>query len=205
MVVSDDNGAAMRINPPLFLIPTLALALVACSSNHKSISNENKNPLVASRYGEELADSMANFIIMKDPAADDPVLRKIIESEINRGKDIAAEARKIELGGAVGAFLSMRAETMGYALYLDDVLYLSSDFVTTPGPSLKLYLTTMVDPRDGEFPDETSIDLGIVQATYGQQQYSVPRQKQPEKLRTVVLYDTKLKMIYGFAQISKAF
>lgn len=190
----------MRTTP---IIPFLLLALTACSAGQTSIPEQNNNPLTASRYGDELADTMANFIIGNDPIVNDPDMRALIESEIERGKDIAAAAREIHSEGALGAIIGLKAATTGFALYHENTLYFSSDFSTNPGASLHVYLTTIVDPRDTEFPDSTAIDLGKLQAAYGPQQYSVPSQKEEDKLRTVVLFDSKLKMVYGFAQISK--
>lgn len=190
----------MRTTP---FIPVLLLVLTACSTGETSISEQNSNPLTASRYGDELADTMANFIIRNDLVVSNPDMRALIESEIERGKDIAAAARDIQSEGALGAIIGLKASTTGFALYHENTLYFSSDFSTNPGASLHVYLTTIVDPRDIDFPDSTAIDLGALQAVYGPQQYSVPSQKEEDKLRTVVLFDTKLRMVYGFAQISK--
>lgn len=188
----------------LFFLPTLLLALAACTPVQTSISEQNQNPLTASRYGDELADTMANFIISDDPIIKDAATRKLIENEIARGKDIATSAREIVGDGLFGGIISIKADVMGYALLADNVLYLSSDFISDPGASLHVYLTTVVDPRDVAFPDATAIDLGSLQATYGPQQYDVPVHDDPNAIRTFVLYDTKLKIIYGFAQISKS-
>lgn len=188
---------------PLFFIPVLLLALSACSSAGTSVAEQNRNPLTASRYGDELADSMANLIIMEDPAAKDPDVRKIIESEIARGKSIAEDARDIQSKGWLGGLIGIKGQVSGYVLYLPDELYLSSDFMTTPGSSLRAYLTTTIDPRDAVFPDPTALDIGSLQASYGAQAYRVPAQQEPGKFRTFVIYDTRLKMIYGFAQLSR--
>ncbi len=194
--------AAMR-TPYLFLVPAL-LTLAACTPMHTSIDQQNQNPLTASRYGDELADTMANFIITNDPIVKDAAIRKVIDAEIARGKDIATSAREIQSDGLLGSIIGIKADVIGLALLSENVLYLSSDFITDPGASLHVYVTTVVDPRDDTFPDATAIDLGSLQATYGPQQYDVPVQDDPNKLRTFVLYDTKLKIIYGFAQISKS-
>jgi len=190
----------MRTRP---LIPFFLLALAACTPGQTNISEQNTNPLTASRYGDELADAMANYIINNDPIIEDPEMRTLIESEIERGKDISAAAREIQSESSLGAIIGLKAATTGFALYHENTLYFSSDFSTSPGASLHVYLTTIVDPRDVEFPDSTAIDLGSLQAIYGPQQYSVPSQKEEDKLRTFVLFDTKLTMIYGFAQLSK--
>ncbi len=195
--------AAMRLT--IIAIPVLLLTLTACSPSRTSMTEQNDNPLTASRYGEELADTMANFIITDDPIIDDPTMRTIIEREIERGKDIAAEARKRQNEGFMGPIITIKTEAFGYVLYVDDTLYLSSDFAMKPGPAPHVYITTVVDPRDGAFPDATAIDLGPLQAAYGPQKYVVPKQKEAGKLRTFVLYDTELHLINGFAQLSRTY
>ncbi len=168
-----------------------------------SIDAQNSNPLTAARYGDELADTMADLIIGNDPISNDEAARKVIDGAIVRGKKIADDARDLQARGFKGEMIGIKEEVSGFALYLDDMLYLSSDFQTKPGPDLHVYVTVAVDPRDVTFPDETAIDLGVVQDFYGAQQFKVPHQKDPAYYRTFVLFDTKLKRQYGFAQLSK--
>lgn len=193
---------AMRIHTLLFIVPLIALS--ACSGTDTTIGDQNKNPLTASRYGDELADTMANLIISNDPVIKDAAVRKLVDSEILRGKKIADEARVMQKEGWMGQIIAAKEEVVGYVLHTDGILYVSSDFMTSPGPSLRVFLTTVVDPRDVSFPDATAIDLGALQAAYGPQQYGVQSNESPEKLRTFVLYDTRLKRIYGFAQLSQS-
>jgi hypothetical protein len=188
------------------LLPFLlsfALLLGCTTVQRTSIEQENSNPLTASRYGDELADTMANLIIMNDPLVKEPGMQERIQKEITHGKEIAIAARDKAAEGMQAAIISMKEAVSGYALYVDDTLYFSSDFTTKPGPALHVYLTTVVDPRDVTFPDPTALDLGSLQTTYGQQRYAVPSQKKPELLRTVVLWDTTLNRLYGFGQLSK--
>ncbi len=177
------------------------IAITACSPKTTSINQQNENPLVASRYGDELADTMANFVIAKDPIADDEATRKLIDGGIAAGKEMALKARLRQEEGLLGAILPVKGDTVGYGLLLDGTLYLSSDFSTGPGLNLHVYLTTAVDPRDGQFPDDTAVDLGTIQAAYGAQQYAV--RGDTEKLRTLVFWDATLKQLYGFAQLQK--
>ena len=183
----------------ILLAPAFLLLFAGCAPAASNLTN----PLTASRYGDELADTMANLIINEDPTTKNEAMRKLIEKEIGRGKNIATEAREIQAKGWAGGFVSIRADVRGYVLYLPDTVYISPDFETEPGPALRVYLTTVVDPRDAEFPDATAVDVGPLQSAYGAQEYRVPPQKEEGKLRTFVLYDTRLNMIYGFAQIVK--
>jgi hypothetical protein len=173
----------------------------ACSGKTTSIIQQNENPLIASRYGDELADTMANFVIAKDPIADDEAARKLIDEGIATGKQIAEDARARQSKGLLGAILPVKGDTVGYGLLLDGTLYLSSDFSSAPGLNLHVYLTTAVDPRDAQFPDDTAVDLGTIQAVFGAQQYAVSGNT--EKLRTLVFWDATLKQLYGFAQLQK--
>lgn len=186
---------------------TLVLAscflLVACNQSTTNISHENENPLTASRYGDELADTLANLIISRDPVIEQPGMEKEISKEITKAKAISTRARELLIQGMMGGIIAAGQDASGLALYLDDVLYLSSDFSVDPGPNLHIYLSETVDPRNGDFPDETAVDLGEIQTTYGAQSYAVPPQKKSDALRTLVLWDVKLKKLYGFAQISR--
>jgi hypothetical protein len=181
----------------------VTLLLSACSTQTTSINEQNKNPITAARYGDELADAMANLIIMDNAIVKEEGMRERVQGYIEEGKALGDEARSLMQEGYQGNLIGVEFEMIGIALYLDDMLYLSSDFYTRPGPSVHVYLTTVVDPRDVEFPDATVIDLGQLQTAYGAHQYSVPHQDKPELYRTLVFYDTKLKIMYGFAQLSK--
>jgi len=181
----------------------LGLFVSACSGVGKtSIDAENQNPLTASRYGDELADTLTNLIILKDPIAEEERMKENIQADIKKAKRLSDEARERMANGSMGTFISIQEETYGFAAFTEEKLYLASDFFTDPGPSLHVYLTTVVDPRDVQFPDETAIDLGVIQSTYGAQTYSVPGEGDAKLLRTAVLYDTTLKRIFGFAQLS---
>ncbi len=177
--------------------------LSACGYSATSIDQQNQNPLVASRYGDELADTMANLVIQNDPVTKEPGMQQIIEKEIARGKSIGINAREAQAQGTKGQIIALKESVIGSVLLLSDTLYFSSDFEVNPGPDLHVYLTTIVDPRDDAFPDATALDLGTVQSSYGAQQYQVASSIDPVKMRTLVVFDKTLKRIYGFAQLSK--
>jgi hypothetical protein len=188
---------------PLFAILAVTLLLSACNAGGAtSISVEIDNPLTASRYGDELADRLANLIIQNDPIIEKPGMKDTIARKISEAKNIATSARALQDRGMMGALIPEKQNMVGYALYVNDTLYFSSDFETDPGPSLHVFLSKVVDPRDATFPDESAIDLGEIQTPYGPATYDVPDQDKPELLRTLVLYDTTLERLYGFAQLS---
>ena len=68
---------------------------------------------------------------------------------------------------------------------------------------MRVYLTTAVDPRGVNFPDASALSLGLLQTPYGAQEYAFDESDSNPEFRTVVLYDTRLERIYGFAQLSK--
>ncbi|MDD5056026.1 MAG: DM13 domain-containing protein [Candidatus Peribacteraceae bacterium] len=187
----------------LLMVIAAAASLSACGNTGTSIDLENTNPLVATRYGDELADTLANIVIQNDPISKEPGMRQIIEQEIARAKSIAMRGRQEAKNGAQGAIIAEKESVTGYALLMADVLWLSSDFETSPGPDLHVYLTTIVDPRGETFPDQTAMDLGVIRSVYGAQEYALPSRVDPAKMRTLVLFDTKLNRIYGFAQLSR--
>jgi hypothetical protein len=186
----------------LLLTFILAASLSGCTSS-TSIAQENRNPLVASRYGDMQADTLANLFISKDPVTQQPGMKDLIEKKIDEAKTISTNARQLQQNGLMGLFIGIKEGVQGYALLLEKTLYFSSDFETKPGLNLHVYLTNAVDPRDVTFPDKTAIDLGEIQSAYGAQQYTLPGNTKPESYRTVVLWDTVLKRSYSFSQLSK--
>ena len=161
------------------------------------------NPLYAERYAEEMVNVLAELEIQQDPLIADAAVKAQIAAMRDDWLAKAREARDLQRGGTSAQFAEMQQYARGEGLLLDGTFYLSSDFETLPGPGLRLYLTTMVDPRDGEFPDASAIDLGPLVSPYGAQQYAVADLSDPLAYRTAVLWDTTLEKIYGFAQLAQ--
>jgi hypothetical protein len=195
----------------LLLAPLVCLALAACGQTGPTVTFEQqmRNPLFAERYWEELTDRMVQLHVLKDPLLQDPKLAQVAEETRVSALANAQAATKWREKGMIGAFQGGREETGGHALLLDGTLYLGTDFLVYPGPSLHIYVTTLLDPRAGTgataLPDAGSIDLGTVQNPYGAQEYRVPAKEGVDaaKLRTVVLWDTKLRRLYSFAQLAR--
>ena len=181
------------------LFGTLVL-LSACSvQTPKQVTG---NPLVEGQYYDELADRLASLIINNDAILKDKAMKNYVEGVIADAKDKADAAHKKQGAGTMGRMIPVKQQGEGLALYVSDALYFSSDFFTDPGPNLHVYITQAVDPREIEFPDETALDLGVLQTPYGAQQYSVPHQEEKTLYRTVVLYDKGTNRVYSFAQLS---
>lgn len=191
---------------PLALFFALLL-LAAC--NHQeapkevTLEVELHNPLFADWYFNDLVDRMVDLEIQEDPLLADPLKRKIAEETRKQALENAKEARKIQRKGFEGSFQPLLEFAKGDVLYLGNTIYLSPEFNTVPGPSLHIFLSTVVDPRtEGSFPDPTALDLGPIKSPYGAHSYSVPPVDNPILYRSIVLYDTSLERLYGLAQLS---
>jgi len=183
-------------------IGLFALVLAGCSDKSITLEDNLKNPLFAERYSEELVDRMVEYKIQNDPILEDEEKMKIIEETRKEWMEIGSAARKKQNEGYSGFLISMKELTKGELLYVDNMLYTDTLFDVPPGPDLRFYISTVVDPRDVKFPDETAIDLGELRSTYGAHAYVVPPIADPQSYRTIVLWDNKLEQLYGFAQVS---
>ncbi len=188
----------------------IALLLAGCATQAVTpltlpLQERLRNPWVAERYWSELTEHMADAIRRKDPMTKDPVKAAILEGERVRALERLAQARAMQTRGVSGQMITpdFNEDVHGHALLVDGVLYFDTTFLTYPGPSIHVFLTTMVDPRDGKFPDATAVDLGELQTAYGAQQYTVAPGKTNDAFRTVVLYDTRLEKLIGFGQLAR--
>jgi len=186
----------------------LAMTLTACTqslqepSHTESLDSRLSNPLFAEQYYEALVQRMVELAIQEDPILEDESKALIIEKARRDGLKKSNAAEQKQLPGNFGEFVGAKEFTRGAALYVKDMLFFGSGFETDPGPKLHIFLTTIVDPRDVTFPDETAMDLGLLMSPYGAQRYAVTPVENPTLYRTVVLYDKALERVYGFAQLS---
>ena len=185
-----------------FLPLAIALVLVGCTkSQGVSLEYLLTNPLYAERYADEMVDSLVELKIQDDPILEDASIAKTVEQQRQKWLKVAQEATKIQRTGGLGVFIPVNAHVTSEALYIDDTLYLNPITRIAPGPDLHVYLSTIVDPRDVEFPDATAVDLGPLKSPYGAQRYSVPAKDKPELYRTVAIWDNTLNRVWGFAQL----
>ena len=160
------------------------------------------NPLFAERYAEDMVDRMAAIEIYKEDIIEDEDKKKIIDSTKDEWLDVARKARSNQRDGMLGSLLSIKEEVVGEVLLTKEALHFGPYFKTVAGPSLHVFVTTVVDPRDIEFPDETSIDLGLLKNPIGAQSYKVTGITKLTDYRTVVVWDTSLDRLYGFSQLN---
>lgn len=189
-----------------FTIGLLSLALLAgCSgrSRAESVEENLKNPLFAERYAESVVDRLVELDIVKDPIMEDAGKKAYVDTQRKHWLEVSREARAKQREGTQGNMVSLVEFAKGDVLYVHDTLYFGSLFEIDPLPTLHVYLTTVVDPRDSAFPDETAMDLGPLQSAYGTQTYAVPSVENPLLYRTVVLWEKDLGRLHSFAQLSK--
>jgi len=161
------------------------------------------NPLFAERYAEEMVDRMVEYAIRKDPLLEDTKKAALIEDARKEWLEKARVARKEQNKGIHGLLISINEDVKGEILYVGNTLYTDTVFDTAPGPNLHFYVTTVPDPRDVEFPDETAVDIGKLDSAYGAQAYAVPTVDDALQYQTAVLWDNDIGRLYGFAQLTK--
>jgi hypothetical protein len=198
-----------------FLAPLLisSIALSACGNSvgmptrDEALQDHLRNPLYAEYYYDDLTEQMVNLVLQEDPILQDSDVRAVVDRTRTRSLEHASLATKAQIKGARGKFIGDRGLAFGEALLLDDVLYIGPTFDSAPGPKLSMYLTTVLDPRDVTFPDDTAVRLGAVKNQYGAHAYDVPTQPETTgtgaRLRTAVLWDDELGVLYGFAQLAR--
>lgn len=192
----------MRKTLPLLLVS--ALTLSACGNGSSADADLLKNPLYAEFYYDDLVETMVQ-IQLNDPEAveADGDLSKILEDVRQNGLAQSRKANDAQDGGTRGILVEVTIFAQGEALLVNDTLYFGPDFGVASGPSLRLFLTKAVDPREpGAFPAADDIEIGALRTPYGAQQYAVP-EADPAAYRTLVIYDTKLKKLYAFAQLAE--
>lgn len=182
-----------------------ALLLTACNAEHFSADLEShlKNPLYAERYYEDRMTHMANLIIQNDSLLEDASMKDAIDDLRLESQENAQKANALQDKGRKGSIMSDDDYARGEALLMGNTLFFSPDFIAVPSMDLRVYLSNMTDPRDGEFPDETTVEIGQLKNAYGEQSYNVPNDEEgnPPSFVTMVLWDAEFKRIYGFAQL----
>ncbi|UPA22289.1 DM13 domain-containing protein [Candidatus Peribacteria bacterium] len=186
----------------LLLIAPLFLA--ACGTTQTGGSNtldENLgNPLFAQRYYTDLAEHMVSLQLREDPIMKDAGKKAVIDRTRANAAEKAQDAIDLNAKGQKGYFISERDLSLGSVTLVNGMLYFSPDFISTPGPSLHVYLSDVTDPRQGEFPDASAVDLGLLKNIIGAQSFALP-EKAADSYRTVVLWDDDLGIVHGFVQL----
>lgn len=195
-----------RMKKSVAPLSLLSLLLAACGAAPPAATLEQhlRNPLYAEQYWSDMTQLMVDLLTNDETTTKDPARRKLVDGLRLRALAKIQEQMKTRRDGMLGNFVPVKHDARGLALLAEDTLYLSPDFSVFPTPSQQLYITAAVDPRDAPFPDDTSKELGRLESPYGAQAYRVPPQDKGEPpYRTVVIWDTKLERIFGFAQLNE--
>ena len=184
------------------------LALTACFGSKDAVhtpdaSMQLSNPLYAERYAEEMVQAMVEYTIRDDTILQNEEKKKIIEDARLGWLKVSQEARKAQREGGRGHLIPIGEYVAGEILFDGNNVHFGPQFEATPHPSVQLYMTTVVDPRDVEFPDETAIHLGELQSAYGPQTYALEKEEDILAYRTFVLWDDKIEKVLSFAQLTK--
>ncbi len=191
----------MKHRSLLLALPLLLSACAPHTSGSVTLDDNLKNPLFAHRYYIELVDQMVNFELTNDPILKEAGKKAAIDDARIKGTKLAQDTALLNQKGLRGTIQSEKDQAAGSVLLLDNTLYFGTDFITSPGPSLHVYLTTVIDPRQVHFPDATAIDLGPVQNPYGAQAFTLPKTDKPVNFHSLTLWDNALGTSYGFAQL----
>jgi len=191
----------MRKSRLLLLLPVLLLG--ACSRGE--ISTETKalleNPLYAEWYYNDIVDDLTTLAIRNDPMLKDAARKAAADAARKEAAEKSREVVQQRQKGRLGQFRGPEQIVEGKALLLGDTLFFGPDFLSIPGPELHVYLSEMLDPREAAFPDASVLDLGLLKSPYESQNYTIVEPKDLTNYRTVVLWDTKLRRLYAFAQL----
>ncbi len=189
-------------------LPLLFAPLLLCGCSKAAYQADPNallgNPLYVELFANEMVDTMVEFDIQNDPIILDTTKKKIIDDTKKAWLIKSTEAKQLQRKGIKGSFIEIKEYAEGEVLLLNNIVHFGPNFVTAPGPELHAFLSTVVDPRDAEtFPDATAIDVGIVRVPYGAQSFIITQKiDDPKIYRSIALWDVKLGLLYGFAQIN---
>jgi hypothetical protein len=177
------------------LLPLAPLFLLTACSSSAAITLEShlQNPLFAEQYYDAQVENMVNMIIASGSMLQDPTIKEAVNATRLEGLRLAKEATNTQATGAEGVIMSDTQSAIGEVLLLDGNLYLGPDFRVVPGINLHVYLSKVVDPREGVFPDETARN------TFGDAIYTGA---DLEDAYTFILYDKGTKQVVGFSQLT---
>ncbi len=189
------------------VLPALVLLLTACSNNLQSMDVHNyysSNPLAAEEEATALGQVMVKMIVEdKAELQKNDLFDEVDRMRLEAGEQIE-RATKERKNGLLGQFVPHKQIALGFVLVRPTagMIFTGTTFESDPGPDLHLFGSTLVDPRAEAFPSAESVDLGTMGFTYGAQTMKFDPKLWNQDFRTIVLYDLKLKRIYGFAQLS---
>ena len=83
-------------------------------------------------------------------------------------------------------------------------LRFDSNFTTTPGPDLFVYLSASADPQDAHaITDNASFEVGKLASPSGKQELSLPKNFDPKKFKSVAIWCKQYRILFGAAALKK--
>lgn len=99
---------------------------------------------------------------------------------------------------ASGSVSLVKLDNSTYELRLD------SNFSTTPGPDLFVYLSVSEDPQDARaITDNASFEAGKLGSPSGEQKLALPKNFDPKKFKSVAIWCKQFRVLFGAAALKK--
>lgn len=133
--------------------------------------------------------------------------RLFVNATVNESLGDVARAPSALRTLASGTFHSVHHETKGTATVLalgggDRVLRLS-DFATSNGPDVRVYLVAAADAFDnGTVTEAGFVELGPLKGNIGDQNYSIPASLDLSKYRAVTIWCKRFDVNFGSAALA---
>jgi hypothetical protein len=190
--ITDDFRAAMVLTGVWFAVGGLAAAAIAWRWRPLALPVLGAYVFTVLAAGGYLAyASMVDQVVNEDVA--------VASGPLDGAESNAPSEKNVALGR--GTFVNGEHETSGTATVIrlvggDDVLTLT-DFSTSAGPDLRVYLVT---GGPGELGDV--VDLGGLKGNKGNQQYEIPAAAELRSHRTVVVWCRTFSVAFGSARLA---
>lgn len=193
----------MRVSSVLLSAALPALFLSACSGRGVAFPSPDtiaQNPLYL------YADESLRVQYIANLQLKEPTMSGSLKTAKLQSLRAAQDAQAIIQEGWLGSFVrGQDDEVTGSVLLLDGWLHIGPSFLMTPGLDVHVYVSQMIDPLEGAFPDETAIEVGPLVTAFGMQSLPLPASVSLDgTYRTVVLYDEAVQRVSAFAQLEKA-
>jgi uncharacterized protein (DUF697 family) len=190
--ITDDFRAAMVLTGVWFAVGGLAAAAIGWRWRPLALPVLGAYVFTVLAAGGYLAyASMVDQVVNEDVA--------VASGPLDGAESNAPSEKNVALGR--GTFVNGEHETSGTATVIrlvggDDVLTLT-DFSTSAGPDLRVYLVTGGPEELGDV-----VDLGGLKGNKGNQQYEIPAAAELRSHRTVVVWCRTFSVAFGSARLA---
>ncbi|HEX9970129.1 MAG TPA: DM13 domain-containing protein [Acidimicrobiales bacterium] len=119
--------------------------------------------------------------------------------------DTADEAAPAGTAAAAGTFRSLEHSTTGTASVLatstDRRVLRFTDFETSNGPDLRVYLSTAAADADWKAFDDDFVELGTLKGNVGDQNYEIPAGTDLSRYKTAVVWCKRFSVPFAAADL----